>query len=248
MANTVVMPVCKRPEMLALALEALDRTQADLDVRIYADTQTNLDEVEYTRDVYFPDALIFHAKPHAQVPSGMWNILGALKAGYHTGSPYVFLVEEDVVVKPDFFDWHMEAQRTGDYLATCGRRMRNYPQFVMYTNPGACFAHDKLGLVVEHINDDLFSNSRVYMDMTFGSMDESSDLDDGLIRRVARQHQLTVKYPESPKCSHIGFRGYRQLDIAQNDGDIATRIAGLRQMLAKIDVNARYFSRDLDPL
>lgn len=247
--NTVVMPTLNRPEMLALALEHLDRTNQDIDVRIFLDhtSQERLDEVEYVRDTYYPNALIFHADPHIQTPSGMWNILNALLQGYNTGAEYIYIVEEDVCVYPDFFKWHEQAQKDNMWFATCGRVMRNYPNYRYYTNPGSCFERSMLELVIPHINYDMFSTGREYMDRVFGPMDESSDLDDGLIRRVARQHGLQVKYPDTPKCSHIGFRGYNKLDIFQNPGDLKTRIEGLRKMLPNIDPNGRY-SRDFEPI
>jgi hypothetical protein len=233
--------------MLALALEALDRTGADINVNIFCDTDTCVDETEYVRDLYYPEAMIFHAKPHVNVPSGMWNILNALKYGYETGARYVFIVEEDICIFPDYFDWHMAAQTSGDYIATCGRKMLRYPNYTAYTNPGSCFSHDKLGLIARHITSELFQDHVGYMDKTFGVMDESSHLDDGLIRRVARQHGLQVKYPETPKCAHIGFRMYNNLDIYQNQGDIETRIAGLRKMLPTISPSDRY-AGDFEPI
>ncbi|VVB52815.1 Uncharacterised protein [uncultured archaeon] len=245
-SEVVVMPTYARPEMLALALEALDRTQADVDVRIFADHGANLDEIDYVRDTYYPHAVIFHAAQHIYAPSGMWNILHALKAGYDTGALHIYIVEEDVLVHPDFFKWHHEAQAdAGDFIATCGRIQPRYPDYRLYQNPGSCFRRDKLALVVKHIKDELFADPRGYQDRTFGPMDESSHLDDGLVRRVARQHGLGAKYPETPKCRHIGFAGYNRIHIFQNRGNIQERIEGLRKMLPTIDPSGRY-SRDFE--
>jgi hypothetical protein len=244
----VVMPTLKRLEMLALALERLARTnESDLDVRIFADTDANLEELDYVRDNYYPDAMIFHAGPHVDVPSGMWNILNALKQGYETAADLIYIVEEDVLVKPDFFKWHQSAQEPG-ILATCGRRMQGaLASYSQYTNPGSCFSLDKLRLVVKHITKDLFNNRRAYMDGVFGRMDEVSDLDDGLIRRIARFYGLPVKYPDIPKCSHIGFTAYnRYFGWTNNEGDIKYRIEKLRMMLPTVDMKSRY-THDFEP-
>lgn len=248
MKHTVVMPTFKRPEMLALALEALDRTNADCDVRIFLDhtTPERVSEVEYVRDLYYPDALIFHAKPHIVVPAGMWNILNALKQGYKTGADYVYLVEEDVVVKPGFFQWHQEAQASGDYLATCGRRIPYLPEYNQYTNPGSCFRRDKLELVVKHITDELFANRRAYYEKHFGMMDEVSDLDDGLVRRIAKFYGLKVKYPDMPTCAHKGFQAYNHYYDWTNHGDIVQRIENLRKMLPTVSRENR-FTKDFEP-
>lgn len=245
MKEVVVMPTCKRPEMLALALRAID--QADNppnDIRIFCDTDTNVQEVEYVRDTYLPHAMIFHAGQHPSLPSGMWNILNSMKQGYETGADLIYHVEEDVLVKPDFFEWHRSMDYP-DLMATCGRIMERFPNYLQYTNPGACLRRAGLGLVVEHITDDLFRNHEQYMDR-FGPMEESSKLDDGLIRRVARQHGLRVMYPWKPKCAHIGFRGYRRYDIFQNNGNIVERIAGLERMLPNVRNHDPRYGQDCE--
>lgn len=249
--NTVVMPTSQRPEMLALSLEQLrqiPQRNLNLDVRIFLDfsSEERVREVEYVRDTYFPEALIFHAKPHIEVPSGMWNILNSLKQGYQTGAEYVYLVEEDVLVRPDFFDWH-RSENHGEIISTCGRRMRHLPEYSQYTNPGSCFRRDKLGLIVPHINDEMFSDRRKYFDKHFGPMDEISDLDDGLIRRIAKYYGLPVKYPDTPKCSHIGFRAYNHYMNWTNTGTIEQRIQGLRKILKTVDLNNRY-TADFEPI
>ncbi|HZS43428.1 MAG TPA: hypothetical protein VFA52_04555 [Candidatus Paceibacterota bacterium] len=242
------MPTHKRPEMLALALEKISNSENQVDdVRIFADTDCNIEEVEFVRDEYCPRALIFHARPHVSVPSGMWNILQALKAGYETKAEYVFLIEEDVLVGRNFFNWHFTAQAANDYFATCGRRMRHLPSYNQYTNPGSCFKRGSLSLVVEHINDSLFENRQAYMDRTFGPMPEVSDLDDGLIRRIAKFYGLSVLYPDTPQCAHIGFRAYNHYMDWVNTGNIEQRISKLRTMLSEIDPNNR-FTGDFEPI
>lgn len=246
----VMIPTLRRPEMLALALEKLQNTpqSPSLDVRIFLDTQDEdrLRETEFVRDEYFPDATLYCSNPHVEVPSGMWNILNALKQGFQTGAEYVFMVEEDVLVYPDFFDWHLEAQRSGDWFATCGRRLRLFPKYDNYTNSGSCFHRDKLALVIPHINDEMFADRRIYYDRMFGKMDEVSDLDDGLIRRIAKHGGYQVLYPDKPKCAHIGFRGYNHYMDWVNVGSIERRIEQLRKMLSTIDPNGR-FTRDFEP-
>ena len=236
--------------MLALALEAIRRTpQATLlDVRIFLDntTQERLGEVEYVRDTYFPEALVFHANPHIDVPSGMWNILNSLKKGYETGAEYVFLIEEDVVVREDFFDWHFMANPQAS-LASCGRRIPRLPGYNQYTNPGSCFHRSSLAHIVPHINAEMFKDRRAYFEKQWGAMDEASDLDDGLIRRFAKFHGLSVIYPETPKCSHIGFMAYNRYMGWTNEGTIQERIVNLRKMLLTVDPNGRY-TRDFEPI
>src|SRR5277367_3003193 len=124
MSNTIVMPTYARPEMLALSLEQIQKQIPDnTEIYICLDTSSaeRLEEIEYIRDEYSPEAYILHAPTHVQVPSGMWNILNALKEGFNTNSDYVFLIEEDILILPGYFDYHFEFQPQSQ-LATCGRK------------------------------------------------------------------------------------------------------------------------------
>jgi hypothetical protein len=252
----VVMPSLRRPEMLALALEKLaiakQRSQlfqpSEFVLNIFADASDDnrFQEIEYVQKTYCPEAVLTRAHAHVSVPSGMFNILFAIKKGYESNADLCFLVEEDVLVSSNYFDWHVQAQASGDYLATCGRKLPRLPSYNRYTNPGSCFKHDKLGLIVPHINDELFRDRVTYYNTQFGRMEELSQLDDGLIRRIARAGKHEVLYPESPKCAHIGFMAYNRYDGWLNLGTIEQRIAGLRKLLPKVNPDARY-TKDFEP-
>lgn len=232
--------------MLALTLERLSQAnQRPADVRIYADTHANLEEVRFVRDTYLPEANLFHQPPHITTPSGCWNILDSIKKGFETGAEFVFLIEEDIAVYPDFFNWHWSQT---DCLASCGRKDRHhFPLYgPLYTNPGSCLRRPLLERLVPHINDDYFSRLHEYLDEHFGTWDTQSNLDDGLIRRVIRQMDGRAVYPDTPVCAHQGFRFYNKLDLYMNEGTIQERIAGLRKMIASIKPGDRY-AADFEP-
>jgi hypothetical protein len=247
--NIVVMPALHRPEMAALALERIRSTPeaGSLDVRIFVDhsTEAVLDDFEYVRDEYFPEATIYHAGEHIYAPSGCWNILNALKAGYESGAEYIFLIEEDIMTYPDYFTWNFA--QSGDHFATCGRFIRaHFSDY--YTNPGACFRSEKLKLVIPHICDDYFAFRRDYLNRVFPPvMDDASDLDDGLIRRVIRSVNGHVLYPGTPKVAHQGFHYYNKLVQYKIEGSISERIESARNLLARVQSADRY-SHDFEPL
>jgi hypothetical protein len=244
MTAVVVMPTAVRTEFLALSLEALDRAGCPYPVQIYSDhvTAAKLDEVEYVRDTYYPTADILYAAPHTPAPSGCWNILHAIKGGYEGGFERVFLVEEDVIVRRNYFEWHDNRMMTGEYVATCGRKDRRfYPLYPdVYTNPGSCLRRDLLDRLVPHINDRYFLGLGAYLDEQFGRWDEMSQLDDGLIRRVIREMGGKVKYPSEPTCAHQGFHYYNRLHPFINEGTIQERVHNLRVMLKKVSPTNPY--------
>jgi hypothetical protein len=237
----VVIPTLHRTEILALTLEKLSlaQKQRNVEVRIYVDTTTDkrLSEFEYVRDTYFPTADLYHAKPHLKVPSGCWNILHALKGGYESEADFVHLIEEDVLVYPDYFDW-MESQ-TGDYFAACGRYVPRYGQ--LYTNPGSMLPRASLATVVPHINDSFFADRRAYLDARWLCEEGYGDFDDGLIQRIHRASGLPLRFPDTPKVAHVGFHYYNRTQNYQNkEGGIEQRIARLREILPTVDPSGRY--------
>lgn len=212
------------------------------DVRIYLDNcpEQRLDEVEFVRNTYLPTAEIHRSGPHVAALSGCWNILHALREGYHSGADYIFLIEEDVLVFPRYFEWSLKELSEGCYFATCGRSRPQFPGNY-YTNPGACFPKESLRQIVPHINDHYFADRRGYLNRIFGELEGSSDLDDGLIRHVMRAAFGIVKYPRCPMVAHQGFRGYDKVDIYMNAGtNIQERIECLRSMLKRVSPNDRY--------
>lgn len=247
--SVVCIPTLKRTEMLALTLEKLSQTpEADrLDVRIFLDhcPDIKLEETEFVRDEYFPQADIFRAQTHVIAPSGTWNILQSLKNGYESGAKFVFLVEEDVLVRPEFFQRHYEMQESGDYFVTCGRRCGHMP-LDFYSNPGSCYKREKLGLVVPHIRMEYFANLSGYVEKYFPRMDDLGVLDDGLIRRIMKSAGGKALCAEPRICSHVGFHYYGRLQPWIVSGTIQERVEQLRKMLPTVDPMGRY-SRDFEP-
>jgi hypothetical protein len=237
--------------MLALTLQKLQNSNRpdNLDVRIFADNSADLESVEYVRDLYYPEALIFQAKPHVEAPSGCWNILNSIKQGYETGANLIILLEEDVLVHVGFFEHHFNAINGHQVLASCGRKDKNfYPLYPdLYTNPGSCLKRELVANLIPHINDDYFTRLREYMDERFGPWDTQSSLDDGLIRRVIRQMGGRAVYPDTPVCAHQGWRFYNKLDLYMNfEVGIENKIRRLREIIKTIRPGDRY-ATDFEP-
>jgi hypothetical protein len=242
MDNVVVIPTCHRPEMLALCLRRLSEAPGCPEVRIYADTSANINLVKEARDKYFPAAEVFHQPPHMSVPSGCWNILNSIKKGAELAEN-VFLVEEDVMVYPSFFEWHL-AQ---GHPVTCGRKdWRFYPGWPdYYTNPGSRLTRPVLDQLVPHINDDFYANLRVYMDRFFPPRPWSS-LDDGLIRRVVDSMGIKCRFADPAVCAHQGFHAYNQFTPYLNrEKTLDAKVKRLELILDSANDKDRY-TRDFE--
>ena len=254
MYSVVCMPVCRRPEFLALALEKLDlAAPAGQDVRIFADTSADLNSIEFVRDRYFPTAMIFQARPHPSAPSGTWNILNAIAQGYHAGADLIYHVEEDVLVRSNFFAFHEDqhslfANRESRILATCGRQVpyfiKNFGDY--YSNPGSCLSRRLVEALIPHLCEAYYADPEGYLNQHFEPWPEMSKLDDGLIRRVIRKLGGRVVSADPGVCAHQGFRAYDKLDIYRNhETTIENRISRLREILVGVRPGDRY-ARDFE--
>jgi hypothetical protein len=228
--------------MLAKCLEALSNARSRPEVHIYADSvdETRLQEIEVVRDRFLPEAFLFHARPHIPAISGSWNILNSIKDAAKWAEN-VYLVEEDVLVYPNFFEYH-ESQ---DADVVCGRldpRTRNRTNF--YTNPGSYLRRSLLDALLPHINDEYYRDQREYCERNLPG--DYGYLDDGLIRRVIDKHQLKVQIAAPAVCAHIGFRLYNHAAPYINDGITLTdRIAKLQSILAQVEsLPVRHLYRD----
>jgi hypothetical protein len=242
--------------MLALNLQRLavaNRNYA-FNVHIYADcvNETRLREIEQVRDLFYPEAFLFHAKPHVPAHSGSWNILQAIKSAAQF-SDRVYLVEEDVSVFPAFFDWH-EAQTAP---ASCGRRSHIAKRWHekhgdAYRNPGSCLRRPLLDLLIPHINDAYYTDQEGYCKAQGFPTEKYGSVDDGLICYVLEKAGMQAVYPDKPVCAHQGFFYYGKLDIFLNEEtDILKRIERVKEIerliLGGMDPRFKRYAADFEP-
>jgi hypothetical protein len=260
--SVVVMPAANRPEFCALALEQLGRARFCPTIFLNVDDVNDKlkEDFEYVFRNYFPKNVggtFVIRDSHIKVTSGCWNILESIRNGYNVGAEYVFLVEEDILVMPDFFEYHWEQMDRGA-IVSCGRRCRMfYPRSPgTYTNPGSALTRELLDALIPHVNDEFYKDTGGYMDREIGHVEGIHGLDDGLIRRVIWKNgwQDRVVYPpmETPMCAHTGFQAYEnRFDFCHVDTtqSIQGKIDNLRHILKTIDrqgEKAKYI-KDLDP-
>jgi len=259
--SIVVMPAAHRPEFAALALLFLSKAVDCPEIRIYVDHVSDklIDEFQYVYITHAPldRTKIFYRDPHRVASSGVWNILHSIKDGYETGAENVFLVEEHVFVRSEFFHRHWETMSTGKYLASCGRICPRFSRLNagVYTNPGSCLVRPLLDNLVPHINDKFFDDTGGYIrNLMPEKPGYIGGLDDGLIRRVITVMGGEAYHQDPAVCSHVGFQAYEnRYDFCQIDesAPIGKRIEDLRKMFLRLDpINASYAAhiRDLDPL
>lgn len=116
MRDIIIIPTFKRPEYLALCLEKILAAKGarDLDIRVYHDMRFGTAPPLESKDLaIFAGARFIRRDLHGHL-GNMFNFLEAYKEAYaDTEARYVYLIEDDVLVEPDFFDWHEAIQARG---------------------------------------------------------------------------------------------------------------------------------------
>lgn len=182
-----------------------------------------------------------------------YNLLEAYRKAYPTDAKYVYLIEDDVLITPDFFRWHEAIQERGDYLASVGWACIRNPKVPKegsaadyiessrdYSSIGVCWKRKNLQVLVEHANPDYYRNPAVYLGqkfpgnvIPFGKWTEQ----DGLIMRILLQtpDKYTVAWPVRMRANHIGIQGYHRPHGHKFSGTVQERAAEIRKMASSVE-------------
>lgn len=228
--DTVIITTYNRPDYLRLCLEYLSRAQGieTKDIRLYVDRGSSLKREFYEVVNDFQNILhvvVTFRPEHAYMGNSM-NTLEAYKEAYQTDSEFIYLVEDDVLVQPDFFTWHEAVQSRGDFMASIGYRcIRNSKREAGISDPaayftsrrdyasvGVCWRREKLQPVVKHARPEYYGDLGGYLERNFPNnrFADSFSEQDGLIMRVLGETHGNIAWSYVPRCYHIGFAGYNR--------------------------------------
>lgn len=234
MKEIVIVTAYNRPELLALCLEHLSACpeiqQKEIWVRCERRNlpdeflRDNKSIAEYTYGSVLP--IRFELSRGHGYAGNSFNTLTAYTDALLAGAERVYLVEDDVLVSPDFFRWHAAMYRRNPTLFCsvgwhCLRRSDiprstdPRPYFTSredFASIGLCWTADMLSRVVYHATNEYFNNPAGYLHSHFPNSDLSLSFSeqDGLIMHVLQDAKLPVAWPYLRRCSHIGWWGYHR--------------------------------------
>jgi hypothetical protein len=277
--DVVLIPTYLRPEYLQLCLEHLantTRTETQKEFWICADQRPD-DEyrfkiiLEWQSEILsawrgtLPIRFINGAKH--QFNGNSFNVLESYKKAYHEpGVRNVYLVEDDVLVTPDFFKWH-EAVATAEPEALCSiayRCSRNGDARTDVRDPGAYFTTARdyasigvrwnralLETVIQHGRKEYYADQEGYIRERFAGNRFAGDFSeqDGLIMRCMWEIRGFTVWPYVPRCFHMGWYGYHRPNGKRPDGFIGAKVDQLRAIICdagRIKVVAPDFG-DIEP-
>lgn len=227
--DIVLITTYNRPDYLRLCLEYLSRAEgiADKEIWICVDRGRALirEFYEVVCDFRALNISVLFREPHTH-HGNSHNTLEAYKEAFYTNARFVYLVEDDVLVQPDFFKWHEAVQACGDFMCSvafrCGRNAEARTDIVDpeayfttardYASIGVCWRREKLAPVIEHAKDEYYSDLTGYLERQFPNnrFADCFTEQDGLIMRVLGATHGLVAWPYVPRCYHIGFAGYNR--------------------------------------
>lgn len=256
--DIVLIPTYMRPEYLALCLEFLSKAEGARDNKEYwicqdmreHDEHRHKMQLDWTREVieHSPLPVRYIRRAAHEYAGNSYNTLEAYKEAYETDAEFVYLVEEDVLVTPDFFTWHGAVQRSEpDAMCSIGYRCsRNaearrdiydpasyFTTARDYASVGDCWRRERLKPVVAHATPAYYADQTGYILRTFEGNRFAGDFceQDGLIMRVMWDVMGYTAWPYVPRCYHFGWYGYHRPNGRRPDGQLAGKVATIREHL-----------------
>ena len=114
------------------------------------------------------------------------------------------MVEEDVLVTPDFFEWHYDVQdRKRPFVSVGASRLSDDEN--SYRSLGACFELEYMQKVAAHAVPKYFANMLAYCSRLFpnSGVPIQQTEQDGLIRRIMETNDKWMPvFPDTPVAYH----------------------------------------------
>lgn len=254
MTEVVIVTAWKRPDFLSAALQRLlvadDGRQH---YRICLDRaharECALVAVEFTRRL--GNRALVRQRQH-RYKGNSYNVLMSYKEALASTPDLVHLVEEDIFVAADYFEFHRRAHELApDAFSVSACRNQQFPhewdppdgedtvyRHVSYQSLGVSFRPEALSQVVQHAQHAYFANPVAYCRRNWPNtaINPNNAEQDGLIHRIIEASGRPTVYPFSPRAYHAGFVGYHRKG-ATLEGGIAHRAATLLRMTTA-DLNA----------
>lgn len=228
MSELVIVTAWKRPDFLSAALQRLlaaddgrQRYWISLD-RLHA-RECAMVAVQFTRRLGGRATIRRRTHRHK---GNSYNVLTSYREAVSVAPDLVHLVEEDVFVGTDYFEFHRQAhQLVPDAFAVSACRNQQFPPDVnppdeqdavyphlSYQSLGVSFRLEPLAQVVQHAQHGYFARPVAYCAQKWphSAINPNHAEQDGLIHRMIEASGRPTVYPFSPRAYHAGFVGYHR--------------------------------------
>lgn len=173
----------------------------------------------------FDHAVVKTQKSKYSETKQSYNVLSGYEIAAEISTRYVFMIEEDILIATDFFEWHIAIQKKEPQifcsLSTRNHNRRDIPEGYLdsyylstddYCSLGVCFHRNVLkNYVLPHANHSYYTAPITYCKRNFpeSKFGLGFSEQDGMIRRIqeVQGRKMPTAYPHFPRSYHCGFYG-----------------------------------------
>jgi hypothetical protein len=251
--DVVIIPTYDRPEYLWVCLEHLSKAHGIQNKKLWV-CEDNHEGVEkhFTTQIemlatireaerlFGRDNVLYSGRPPHRYYGNSHNVMASFIDAYAcTPSAFVYLVEDDAMVLPDFFEWHEQAQTKFQPFVTCAGRINrslnfpmNGPEAIDETvkDPTACVRSSKAYMSWSTC----FSRESLKRLL----LDRPDDADwkpgweqDLYIQDFLKNSKSTSVWPFVPRAYHMGWYSYHRTAGMKFNGTLEDKVSALRKAI-----------------
>lgn len=228
--NVVVIPCFDRACFLSCTLDLITQADQAKDMVYLFAVDFGFDpEVLKVIDAFpFDKAVVQRSRTPYRDGKQSHNLLSAYSEACYLSDKYVFLIEDDIFISKDFFNYHLAVhEKHPNTFCSIGAENHNthyetepddslyyFGDVTDYQSWGVCWNKDVLeDFILPHANTTYYNNPMVYLQRVFNQdwIGRHFCEQDGLIRRVRyTKPDMPVIFPHNARCFHAGFYSYHR--------------------------------------
>ena len=247
MKEIVIVPAWRRPEFLHAALTRLavaDDGAPEFWICLDRGHSDEVAAVAHWFRAILPGRVRIGIREHAY-RGNSYNVLTSFHNAVDEGADLVHLVEEDILVGADYFDFHRRAHELApDAFSVSACRNQYYPLGVappydetgIYLHPsyqsiGVSLKAYRLRQALRYATPQYFAAQVQFCARNFphSRINRSHAEQDGLLHRVLEKQGSATAYASVPRAYHVGFVGYHR-NGEMPPGDVGERSAAILAM------------------
>ena len=257
MRDIVTVPCFERPEYTALCLSYLSQARGidDKEVWLHVDNHGGLalDNPQFNAMVrvaqtgykMFPDRFHFFTQEEHKTYGNSKNIVTSLQMAYDVGAERIFLVEDDIMVAPDIFDWHEAVLEEPDVFVSCATALNKSAHFQIngpqamdeslhdpsaylkvcgpYSSHCAAFKRDNLGRLLSYLT----KAENKWAQGTEQDLLTQRVMQGSTLPFFDESERLYSAWPYVPRAYNVGWRSYHINTGMSFNGTLEEKVAAL---------------------
>lgn len=240
MSNIVIIPYYNRPAFLAVTLAQLQTIPNYRKYTYLFSLDWGCDErgVEFIKNFNAPWKIVRRVPKREDAFDKLsYNILTAYKRALAEKPDFIFLIEDDIFVTSNFFEWHIDLYYRTKNFCSIGENLNpSSYDFVQteYKSHGVCWYYKNLQAVLGYPLAKYFGQPQAFFRQFFprSRYGNRYTQQEGFIKRVIESLSGLVYAPGQPNAYHLGFASQQKGVVLE--GDLESQIAQVVEYKNKV--------------